>query len=510
MSNQNNNDKNLGELAASDVVAGAIAPSAKPDPLLEELHVVRLEGRYFCFDKLAAKKRTGVYTYRDGQRGLVIEVAPRFGHPSILAYKVLQAVFRKVTLEGKPYPDSVAFSFRELSRLVGRDIFGGKDSKELYQAIRQLEDTKIELVLYNKDGKEHRSYRFSLVIASGFIAEGEVTNPSRLKAAAITLHPVIMDRMRQEHFAVFNWERISALEPLTAALYKRLYLHFSNLYETEYDRKGLKFEKDYADLCSEWLGGLKQETYKSRVEQQLNHHFKELQSAGLLRSVAIERMADGKGFKLVFRPGAGFFSDYQTFYLGGRSRVLQFQQSADAANIKDPMELTAYFYKRLHKTEALDSHIFPAKDIEYAKQLLGQFGDVDARDLMDFAIEKAPETRFAMKNIRGVGVFLAQWQAERERRAQRIETQKLEAQTRRTEQLEKEYDDYCNAQVHAYLEQCPTTEMDEIHRLALDQIKDDCSPTAMLHKVQLKLTERRIVRVRCSIPSFETWLTNRR
>jgi hypothetical protein len=508
MSN-NNENKRPGEELTAAAVSGAIAPTSKPDPLLEELHVVRLEGRYFCFDKHEAKKRNGVYTYRDGQRGLVIEVAPRYGHPSILAYKVLQSVFRKVTLEGKPYPDTVAFSFRELARLVGRDVFGGKDSKDLYQAIRQLEDTKVELVLYNRDGKEHRSYRFSLVIASGFIAEGEATNPDRLKAAAITLHPVIMDRMRQEHFAIFNWERLSALEPVTATLYKRLYLHFSNLYETEYDRKGLKFEKDYAALCDEWLGGLKRETYKSKIGQQLDRHFEALQQAGLLRSVSIERMADSKNFKLVFRPGAGFFSDYQTFYLGSRARVLQFQQTEDAANIKDPMELTAYFYRRLHKTEVLKTPIFSAKDIEFAKQLLTQFGDSDARDLMNYALEQAPLTKFDMKNIRGIQGYIPAWEAQQEKRAQRIAAQKLEAQTRRAEQLDKEYEDYCAAQLHAYLEQCPPAELEEIRQLAFDSIKDESPPTAMLHRVNLHIAEKRIVRSRCILPSFDTWLSNR-
>jgi len=507
---KNNNDKESpGENTVTPIGEVALAPGSKPDPLLEELHVVRLEGRYFCFDKHEAKKRNGVYTYRDGPRGLVIEIAPRYGHPSILAYKVLQAVFRKVTLEGKPYPDTIAFSFRELARLVGRDVFGGKDSKELYQAIRQLEDTKVELVLYNQDGKEYRSYRFSLVTASGFIAEGDATNPNRLKAAAITLHPVIMDRMRQEHFAVFNWERLSALEPVTAALYKRLYLHFSNLFETEYDRKGLKFEKDYAALCDEWLGGLKQETYKSKIEQQLERHFEALRQAGLLRSVAIERMADSKGFKLVFRPGAGFFSDYQTFYLGGRARVLQFQQSADAVNIKDPMALTAHFYRRLYKTDALQNSIFSAKDVEFAKQLIAEFGETKARDLMDYALEQAPLTKFDMKNIRGIQGYIPAWQAEQAKRAQLVETQKREVEARRVAQLEREYDEYCAAQLHAYLEQCPPTELEEIHQLALDSIKSDTPPGAMLHQVNLRIAERRIVRARCHIETFEAWLSNR-
>jgi hypothetical protein len=315
--------------------------------------------------------------------------------------------------------------------------------------------------------------------------------------------------MRQEHFAIFNWERLSALEPVTAALYKRLYLHFSNLYQTEYDRKGLKFEKDYAALCDEWLGGLKQETYKSKIGQQLDRHFEALRQAGLLRSFSIERMADSKGFKLVFRPGAGFFSDYQTFYLGSKARVLQFQQSADAANVKDPMALTAYFYRRLHKTDSLQNPIFSAKDIEFAKQLIAEFGEASGRDLMDYALEQAPLTKFDMKNIRGIQGYIPAWQAEKAKRSQRIEAQKQEAEARRVAQLEREYDDYCGAQMHAYLEQCSPTELEEIHQLALEAIKDSAPPGAMLHQVNLRIAERRIVRARCSIESYETWLSNR-
>ena len=117
-------------LASGSVVpfTGATA-LAKPDPFLEELNVVRLEGRYFSFDKHEAKKHTGIYEYRTGDRGIVIETNPRYGQPSIVAYKVLQAVFRKITLEGKPYPETVAFSYHELGRMIGRDIIGGTDSK---------------------------------------------------------------------------------------------------------------------------------------------------------------------------------------------------------------------------------------------------------------------------------------------------------------------------------------------------------------------------------------------
>ena len=177
----------------------------KPDPLLEELNVVRIEGRYFSFDKGEAKKKSGIYEYRDGDRGIVVETNPRYGQPSIVAYKVLQAVFRKITLEGKPYPETVAFSYSELARMIGRNVMGGRDSKQLFTAIRQLQDTKIELYLYDaKNGKKQQfsSRRFELIITTGFIGDGQVSSP-RLKAAVLTVHPLIMDSMRRGHFAIF-------------------------------------------------------------------------------------------------------------------------------------------------------------------------------------------------------------------------------------------------------------------------------------------------------------------
>lgn len=501
----NNNEKHDLELSARTGPAiSRITPPAKPDPLLEELQVLLLEGRYFCFDKHEAKRRKGTYVYRDGLRELIISVDPRVGHPSILAYKMLQAVFRKVTLEGKPYPDTVAFGVRELGRLVGRDAaFGGQDSQALYQAILQLQDTKIVLALYDKDGKQHRSYRFALIGSSGFVAGGEARSPSRLKAVSLRLDPVIMASMRENHFAIFNWERIGGLEALTAALYKRLYYHFSNLFQEVVGRRDLVFKKRYPDVCAQWLGGLKPERFKSRIEQQLSSHFRELVNCGLLRSVTIERTVDGADFNLVFRPGSGFFVDYETFYLGGKARQLQFVQSADAANINTPLSLTAHFYRRLHKT---DSHIFNEPDVEYMRQLLVQLSEVEVRDLIDFAIEKAPTTRFSMKNIKALGVFLPEWQAERTKRQQRIERQRAEAEASRQEQLKLEYSRYIDAKVHAYLEQRSSEEMDQIKALVEEQVKD--SLPAMLG-INRHRAERRIALARIDVPSFDSWLGNR-
>ena len=495
---------------ATNVVPLGVTAITKPDPLLEELNVVRLEGRFFCFDKHEAKKNTGIYEYRDGNRGIVIETNPRYGQPSITAYKVLQAVFRKITLEGKPYPETVAFSYRELGHLIGRDLFGGNDSRQLMIAIRQLQDTKIELYLYDeKAGKRQQfsSRRFELIITTGFIGEGPVGN-ARLKAAVLTVHPAIMDSMRRGHFAIFNWLRLSELEPVAAAMYKRVYLHLSNLYENKYSKEALKFEKRYEDICAEWLGGLKPEKYKSRILQQLGHYFDALQATGLIRSIAVEKTADDAGFKLVFKPGKSFFHDYEHFYRKDGTRLLQFQEAADRAHLKTPYTAVRQFYKSVLKADdrTLDEMVFPEKDISFARQMIDQFGEDSVRDLIKFALEKALETNFQMQNIAAIKNSLPAWQADRDQRAKRLTVQREEDSKRRRDKLEQEYEQFKRQAAIEYFEKCSPEEREEIQRLVSEQISDAYPIGHLMRNMVFNATERTLLQERCQLPDFEAWL----
>lgn len=482
----------------------------KPEPFLEEINVVRLEGRYFSFDKHEAKKRTGIYEYHDGNRGIVIETNPRYGQPSILAYKILQAIFRKITLEGKPYPDVVAFSYSELARMVGRDIMGGRDSKELLAAIRQLQDTKIEIYLYDeKNGKKQQftKRRFALINSTGIIGEGNISSP-HLKAAVLTVEPLIMDSMRRGHFAIFNWGRLATLEPVASAMYKRLYLHLSNLYENKHNRDSLRFEKLYVDICAEWLGGFKPEKYKSRIMQQLGHYFEALQQSGLIRSVAVERTADDKGFKLVFKPGKAFFFDYDHFYRKSAVRQLQFQDASDRAQLKTPYTCVRLFYQLTLKAEnkTLDEMVFPEKDMTLAKQLIDQLGEDAVRDLIKFAAQEAPKTSFQMQTLGAIKQYLPAWQADRDQRTRRLAAQKEEDSKRRHERFEQDYEQFKRQRAIEYFEKCSPEELEEIHRLVDEKIAAEYPPGHQMRNMVFSATERTFILGRCVIPSFEEWV----
>lgn len=500
MTKHNDIDKNKG----AEIVA--LAPSGQArDALLEEINVVKLEGRYFCFDLREVPKRKGTLEYRDGDRGLKIDLHPACGQPSILAYRVLQAIFRKVTLEGRPFPDTVAFSYRDLGRLVGRDVFGGKDTRDLLNAIRQLEDTKVTLFLYNGDKKESRWVRFSLIVTSGFIADGDHTLPTRIKSAVLTLHPAIIDSMRRGHFAIFNWDTLLSLPALSSVLYKRLYLHLSNLYENKHSKTSLHFEKDYEDVCAEWLGGLQPYPYKSRIEQQLKPHLDALKASGLIRSWAVEKKADGKHYKLVFKPGAGFFLDYDLFYHGSTARVLQFQRAADEASIQGPVELTRYFYRRLHRVEKLESDIFSEKDVAFAERLLARYGMDEGRALVDFTLVSAESTKFAIKNIKAIETYLPAWEANREAREKNIAREKERALKAQADKRRTDYDGFLRKHAFDRMEAMTPEDRAALKRQAEDNAVAKYGKHAPGLSMTITFEERRLTLERFPAPSFEEW-----
>src|SRR5687767_11542773 len=69
--------------------------------LIEEINILKLEGSLFCFDPREAKRRRGKLTLAVARKLPVsIAIHPDHGQPSVLAYKVLQAIFLKVAETG--------------------------------------------------------------------------------------------------------------------------------------------------------------------------------------------------------------------------------------------------------------------------------------------------------------------------------------------------------------------------------------------------------------------------
>src|SRR3954453_12661798 len=181
---------------------------AEFERLTQEINLLKLEGHLFCFDPREAKRRRGTLSLADARKQAVtIKVDSDFGQPSVLAYKVLQAIFLKLDEQGCTvsengqclYSDTVAFSQRELSRLVGRAWSGKKGTEELFRAIMQLRRTLVVASLYDKASGQWSVSDFDVLISSYFSGKGNT-----LSSCSVQLHPVIMASLNKNYVAFFR------------------------------------------------------------------------------------------------------------------------------------------------------------------------------------------------------------------------------------------------------------------------------------------------------------------
>jgi hypothetical protein len=406
--------------------------------LLNELNLLKLEGHLFCFDPKEAARREGTRTVNQVERftdivnrPVVVSIDAQYGQPSVLAYKVLQAVFRKITEEGWPIPDTASFSQRELLQLVGRSSWGGNSGRQLYRAVMQLHRTSIRCSWFDKESGEWTIAHFNPIAAALFSGKKE-----NIKESVITINQVITKSLNSRHWACFNWTRMQDLEPISAALYKRLSFHFSNLLSNlpkpERERllyapgtgAPLVFTKSYEDICREWLGGLQPLRYRSDImRDQLGRHFEALKRTKVVQSIEIAEMAGG-GWKIVFRAGRAFFADYDVFYVKKWQPQLRLRQTSDRRQIEQPLALVAYF----HQKQGSDQNSFLTKETAYASSLLDRYSFEELRDLIDFSYAQAQKTKFAMQTFNAIKQYVDQWQGEAARVAKvRMQIEKVKA-----------------------------------------------------------------------------------
>jgi hypothetical protein len=376
--------------------------------LAEEITILRIEGTLFCFDPREARRRRGtltrVLTHADGaERPVSVHIHPDFGQPSVLAYKIAQAVFIKLVEEGYPYSNTAMFTQRELARLIGR-TWSGSTSRELYHAMMQLQSTRIICSVHDKETKEHIEANFYFISEAFFSKKN-----NSIKACMIKIGDPIVKSLNRRHVAYFNLQRLNSLETLGMVLYKRIFFHFSNIYSPSKTRSAVSYEKDYGDICSDWLGGLKPEKYVSKIRQQLGRHLDAIKSTGLIRSYEIKARTSKNGFKLILRPGEGFFDDYAEYYIGHQQPKFKFKEAASVRYIQTPLELVAYF----HACMGRKGNTFQEKETAQASDLLERFSEADVRELVDYAIAAGRETKYPMQWFGAVLGYLPRWEAER-------------------------------------------------------------------------------------------------
>jgi hypothetical protein len=136
---------------------------------MEEVNILELEGFYFCPNRKAASKKSGVKSLGElADRPVTIDLSG-YGQPGELAYKVLQSTFLKLSEQGLGTEGVVLFSRRELASLLGNS-FGGRQSDQIFTALMQLHRTGVTCAIRFKERqggktiKKWRTVSFTLLI----------------------------------------------------------------------------------------------------------------------------------------------------------------------------------------------------------------------------------------------------------------------------------------------------------------------------------------------------------
>jgi hypothetical protein len=363
--------------------------------LFHEVNLLRIEGYCFSFDPKSAAKRTGKQEFIElvkmpegsVSRPITIEPHPSYGFPSTLAYKILQAVLKKLSDEGYEGAESASFTQRELAKLVGRQTFGGADSKQFLRAVMQLNVTRVWCSFFDKETGEWKVLTFTLFTEALFSGRKH-----QLRECVLTLHPRIIASLRNRHYFCLNYNRLTRLEPIGMALFKHLFFQMSRTY-SKVKAPDFSYERNYEAICTTWLGGLKVLQFRAHIlKDQLGRHLHDSKRVKLIKSFDIVRNDSG-GFKLVVKPGAGFFEDYDRYYGRYRQLPFPFKRASEENSIKRPLELLSYFHKKRLGVEELAEQVFPEKEVAFARELAGKYPEALCREIADYGLEKAREQK---------------------------------------------------------------------------------------------------------------------
>ena len=492
------------------------------DSFFHEINLLKIEGKVFLFDPKNAPRRERDFTdefekiindpkEKIQQQNVRVIVHPLFGRPSTVAYKLYQVVLKKLSDYGYPWPDTVCFSYRELGRLMGYKDFGRQNQRLIKKGLDQLLHTAITCWAYIQNSKEdvrddkERWQMVSFRYITNILMSG---TKGRISNFCVKLDSIIIQNLNNRYAFCLNYSHIATLDPIAAALYKRLFYHFSNLYRHN-GQQVFPFQKDYGAVCREWLGGLTVRKFKYDITRQLQTHFDSLKKTKLISKVEVEKNKAGNGFNLVFYPGKGFYEDYENFSAKKTQLMLQFSHASDRRKIQEPLELVSYFYERLYNNKsASDRSIFSPRETDLASLILVDYSFEDAKSLVDYALDAARKTGFDIKQFGGIRSYLHGWPAEKERWQEKVKKERQRKEAWDEEHTKEEYQYFRRERIARIRDKLSLDELKQFEHLARSGItKDNINQSGLNILVRIK-TES-LLAERFHVPTFEEWRKTR-
>lgn len=438
------------------------------EKLFMESTLLRVAGALFCHDQRAAAKRTDEIRLRRGEteRHITIRPDPRLGQPGPLAHKIFIALLKKHSDYGRPIRNEISFTRREIGRLIGRKEWGGRDSEQLARALHEIHYTFVR-THFKKENGRHVEHSFN--IFPEILIERREFASDPIEACTITLAEPIVRSLGEDHFTCLNFTLMQELGTIGQALYMRAFFHFANLYDGR-NRTKLEFQKRYDDMCLEWLGGLATVKHASKIQERLGPHLEQLVATRFLSSFRITKAkGDEAGFVIAFRPGAGFFRDYDRFYRNRSQGELQWDFANDQRSVAEPLRVAYLFVEKRTGRKVESQAYVSSKEVETAKRLLSEIRFEEMPAFFDYALAEAKRTKFDVQTLGGVRQYLAGYLSSRSARASVKKAEAKASQERQAEDERAAYEVYRRSQARHIFKTLARAERNAIEKAATAQ-----------------------------------------
>jgi hypothetical protein len=484
-------------------------PQQPAEPVYLESTLLRVFGVLFCHDPKRARTRTGKIEINRGvaEKGIAVRFDPEYAQPGPFAHKVAMAVIRKQSGFGRPAQKSISFSQRELIRMTGRKSMGGRQSEELALALKQIRYSHV-LAHFKK---EDRFVEHDFSIFNEVLIERRASPTDPIVACTIVIADPIIQSLNDKHFTCLNHALMQQLGTIGAALYMRLFYHFSTHYDGHHlDR--IVFKKRYDDICSEWLGGITVLKHRSRiVGKQLGTHLDQLVNLGFLRSYALTSAEGRDGFVLTFRPGDQFKADYRTFYTRRSPGEVRFTFHDENREMGDPHRV-AYLFMEKRTGQKPDATTYvSSKEVETAKELLANLSMAQMPDFLDYALAEAGKTRFDPQTLGGLRQYLNGYQQTRQRQSSSNAAAAARKAEQRQTQLRMDYDQYRRTEAQRLFDSLVLDEQAAIETLAHSKLSAGGPISGYMKETLIRVEKLRLTidRHPDSVADFEQWSATR-
>ncbi len=259
--------------------------------------------------------------------------------------------------------------------------------------------------------------------------------------------------------------------------------------------------------------------YPSGRKRKLENALKELKdirlTTGVITTATLERTKDGKDYKLVIHK-SGRLSlplpehNPRVSESRGEGAAPGETVATNDALTTRAKELVAHFHKRFHNIETSTPS---SKELTHATVLIAHHGIDHARQIVDFAYDKAQETNYKPQTFGGILQYtsraLADYDHAQQRKDAEARTREEQRRAHEEEHLTRQYEDYRTERLAELRATTPPDTLTAIEQAAGTQFDQD-NTNRFGRDLLRRIAIDNAVAVHFQLPSLEEWRATQR